>query len=217
MRTIALVRMAVACTWRSWRWLPPYVITVASLALLYMVPSGAALPAFAVTTVVLVPVTAWLVAATGNVDDEPHQRLLGAATSVARVHLSRLLAGLLLAVPLVVLAPLWPLVIGAVARPRGVGGLVRTVGVGLAAHAVGALLGGAIGTFGHRPVLRRTGGAAIVAVLGTMLIVLAPPLLPFLHALGHDRARSVLWAVPAAAGLAAVAAGVGARIAVRRM
>lgn len=202
---LPLVRLAVRATWRSWRWVPPYVFVATVLGIVYATPSGAAIPAFAATTVLLVPMTAWLVAAAGNGDDAPHQRLLAAATSRRAVHASRALAGGLLAVPLVALATVAPIAAGVVTWSGHRHGLARALGGGLAAHGVGALFGIAVGTFAHRPVLERSGAAAVAAALGSSVVVVSPALLPFLRALGHDRLRAVTWAAPLAAATCAAA------------
>lgn len=211
-----LVRVAVRATWRSWRWVPAYVLVATALGILYATPSGAAIPAFAATTVLLVPVAAWLVAAAGNSDDAAHQRLLVAATSRPAVHASRALAGGALVAPLVVLATVGPIAAGVVTWSGHPHGLARAVVGGLLAHAVGALSGITVGTFAHRPLLERPGAAAVVAALASSVVVVSPALLPFLRALGHDRVRAVAWAAPLAGATCAVGVLVAGLLAARR-
>lgn len=206
-----LVRLAARAFVRSWRWIPPTVTTLAALAVVYTTKSGLALPAYALTASLLVPITAWLTAAAGNVDDDAHQRLLVAASSRGLVHASRAVVGVGSGVALGAVSVAWPLVAGAVDRPTGVGGLARTVATGIGAHTVAALVGAAVGTFAHRPLVARSGGAVVVGVLGSLGAILAG--IPFLRALGHDRAGVVAPALAVGLALAAAATFVAGRLA----
>lgn len=208
-----LVRLGAACTWRSWRWVPPSLVLVASLLVIYTVQSGKAIAAYALAMTLMVPVTAWLVAAAGNADDGAHQRLLAAASTRPLLHASRAAVGLLLALPLIVAATAYPWALGFVTAPPGAFGSLRTLLLGLAAHLVGACCGVAVGTFTHRPLLVRTGGAVVVGAAGTMAAVFA--LLPLLRALAHDRPGALAVAVPAAAAVALVAVAAAGRLSSR--
>lgn len=204
---------AARATWRSWRWVPAAVAEVLVLAIVYATRSGDALPAFALTAALAVPLTAWLTAAAGNVDDDAHQDLLVAASSRRSVHASRAVVGAAAGTLLGTVATLWPLVAGAVDHAPGAAGVARTLLAGVGAHATGALGGVAVGTFAHRPLLVRPGGAVVVALVGTSGVVLAG--VPFLRALGHDDALAVLPALGVGLVAAAVATLVAAWLADR--
>ena len=200
----SLVRLSAAMAWRSWRWVPPAFVMVATLLVVYIVKSGPALAAYPLTVVVLVPLAAWLVATVGNVDDAARQQLLAAAASRPLVHASRFVVGVSFALVLALMATAWPLAICVVDPVSGRLGWLRTLALGTAAHGVGAFAGAAFGTWLHRPLLVRIGAAVVIGVGGTMAVVLA--LLPFLRALAHDRPAALAWVLPGAVAVASVAA-----------
>ena len=186
--------------------MPATLVMVATLLVVYIVKSGPALAAYALTVTLLVPLTAWLVAAAGNVDDAAHQQLLAAASSRPAVHASRAVVGALFAAPLAVAATAWPLATGFVEPLPGRVGWLRTLGLGVVAHLVGVLVGVAVGTLVHRPLVARTGAAVVLGAGGSMAAVLV--LVPFLRALAHGRPGVLAWWLPLsfAAAVGAVAA-----------
>lgn len=201
-RWAALVRLTGALALRSWRWLPPTLVTVAVVLVLYATAGGAALEAYPLTVALAVPVTAWLTASAGDADDDPHRWLLVAASSRASVGAARAAVGAAAGAVLGGAATAWPVAVGAVSAT---GGVVRTLTAGAGAHAAGALAGAAVGTFAHRPLVRRTGASVVVGALGSIAVVLTG--LPFLRSLARDDASGVVPAVVAAAALLVLASG----------
>ena len=133
---------------------------------------------FAVTAVLLVPLSAWLAVALSHVEPGPQRELLSAGSDPV-VALARGAAAVaLLAVAAGAIDVAWPVLSGAFDRDPGAGDILGA----LAAHTACAAYGAALGTLASSRTIARPGVAfaalAAFAILAVPLFDLAPALSP---------------------------------------
>ena len=188
--TAGLVRYAAVDWIRSQRWLPPTVIMMIALTVLYTTGGAHTLGGYGATAALLFPVTAWLTVGALNAE-EPEQRWVTSvqAGGVGVVVGARVLVASLWALLLGLAAVLWPLLIDDPGRRGG------DVVIGLAAHAICVGGGAALGIVLARPLVDAPGyvalGIGLVFVLELGIRIL-PPAGPLVVLLTGDDPRN--WA-----------------------
>jgi hypothetical protein len=201
-----LLRYSMVDYARSQRWLPPSVVMLITLSVLYTTGGGATLAGYGVTAALLFPLTAWLTVGALNAE-EPEQRWVTsvAAGGVGRVVATRVLAACLWALLLSVLAVVWPLLLDDPGRRAG------DFAIGLAAHAICAAGGAALGIVLARPLVDAPGyvalGVGLVFVIELATRVL-PPVGPVVVQLTGDDPRNAAALALVAIETAAVSSAV---------
>ncbi|MEV8549042.1 ABC transporter [Streptomyces glaucescens] len=166
----ALLRYQTALLFRSQRWLPPFVLHAALLAV--SVRGGQpVLDSLGYAAAALLPVAAWLTRVCAEGEPAPARACAAAAAGPARAHLACLLVALATAAALGVLAAL---VVTLISDPASADGRTRVdrpsaAAAGLLAALVCAAVGTAVGALTARPVLRSTGRAVPALLLGVLL------------------------------------------------
>jgi hypothetical protein len=205
------MRFTLALHARSGRWIPPALLLATWVALVVANP-GSALDNAANLFFAVLIVAVWATSAIGNVDDDPHRDLCAAANGgPARLAALRHVAAVLELLPVVVVAGVLALASG----PRH-GASWGTVVAGTAGLlASGVLLGAALGSFLHRPVLRSTAWTVVVALVAIMVVVLLPPVRGVFHDADHARIGGVGLLFGVALVLAVVAGWAAGALAAR--
>ena len=165
------MRFTLALYARSGRWIPPALLLTTWVVLVVANPGSALDNASNLFFAVLV-VAVWCTSTMGNVDDDPHRDLCAASVGgPARLTIVRHTAALALMMTVVlVIAAL------AIASGKHTGTSAMTVVSGaLGVLVSGALLGVAIGSFLHRPVLRSVAWTAVGAIVAIVIIAILPP------------------------------------------
>ncbi|MFF2785495.1 ABC transporter [Streptomyces sp. NPDC058049] len=166
----ALLRYQGALLLRSQRWLAPFALYAAFVAV-GIRPGDPVLDSLGYAAAGLVPLTAWLVRICVTNEPAAARDVAAAASGPVRVHAAALLTALAGAL-------LTGAAGAAVALPlcdRAGLGLARTALAGGLAVAVCALTGAAVGALCSRPLVRRRGYGVLAAALGSLLaLVLAP-------------------------------------------
>lgn len=209
----ALIRYQAALLLRSQRWLPPFVLYAAFLAV--GVQSGQpVLGSLGYAAAALLPVTAWLVRVCVTNEPSAARSCVAAAVGPARAHLACLLVALATSV---VLGTAATVVVALISDPAADGHRTRVPVLqagasGLLAALACALLGTAVGAVTNRPVLRSPGRAVPAMLLAALLSVVmtGSPAQAAVSGLvtGSQSGRVPLPLLPlAAAALVAVAAG----------
>ncbi|NLT56644.1 MAG: hypothetical protein GXX79_19205 [Actinomycetales bacterium] len=196
------------------RSLAAWAVYLTVLAVLNAGPTGPVQGSFAMTGAALLAVSTWLVMA-GTVCDQATTSMLAAvAGGPRRLHLLQAVSGLLAAVPLVVLAPIWDVL--AADQPE----LGPALLLGVLSHLTAALVGAGIGTLASRPVTRDDAVALLVGAGGCLLalgVEGSSPFWPVFAALADGSARvttaavACLGAVAWATVLTALAGAVAGR------
>ncbi|WP_030719818.1 hypothetical protein [Streptomyces sp. NRRL S-237] len=204
---IPLLRYRCALLLRSQRWLAPFALYAAFVAV-GIRPGDPVLDSLGYVAIGLVPLTAWLVRIC--VTDEPAaaREVASAAVGPVRVHAAALLTALAGALLTGAAGAAVALLLG---DPGGFA-LARTALSGGLAVAVCALTGAAVGALCSRPLVRRRGYGVLAAALGSLsALVLAPsPARGALSALATaGRSGAVPLPLTALAGAFLLAAGAG--------
>ncbi|WP_316740661.1 ABC transporter [Streptomyces sp. MK7] len=166
----ALMRYQAALLVRSQRWLPPFILYAAFLAV--GVQSGQpVLDSVGYAAAALLPVAAWLVRICVGGEPPAARTCVAAAAGPARAHLACVFVALAASV---VLGTAATVVVTLVSDPAGTDHRTRVPmlqagGAGLLAALVCALLGTAVGAVTNRPVLRSTGRAVPAMLLAALL------------------------------------------------
>ncbi|WP_028802166.1 hypothetical protein [Streptomyces sp. 142MFCol3.1] len=166
----ALLRYQTALLLRSQRWLPPFILYAAFLAI--GVQSGQpVLDSLGYTAAALLPVAAWLVRVCASGEPPAARACAAAAVGPARAHLACLAVALGAAVVLGVTATL---VVTVMSDPTSADHHRRVPwaaagGAGLLATLVCALLGTAVGALTTWPLLRSPGRAVPAMLLAALL------------------------------------------------
>jgi hypothetical protein len=205
----ALCRYQLADLLRSQRWVAPLLTYTLFLAALYASDAGAAVPAFGVTAIALLPVSAWLTRVVLSVEDDAARQVTAATVGgQLRVQAALLVSAVVAAAPFVVLAVGW----ASVANAGNVTGWRAYLG-GLGIHSVLALLGVGLGATLSRPLVRAPGAAAL-AIVGVVVVVLIVPWSPvagLLRVLETDPHRGfAAQLMPSVVALLVLAAAAGA-------
>ncbi|MGI8647048.1 MAG: hypothetical protein DLM55_03420 [Acidimicrobiales bacterium] len=180
----ALCRYQLAGFLRSQRWVPPLLVYVLLLALVYADASGPAVPSYGVTAVALFPVAAWVTRTLLSTEDPIARQITAAAArGQLRVQAALLTSAVIAALPLVVLAVSW----AALVNPTAVYGWRTWVG-GLGIHLVFALAGTGLGALAGPPMLHRPGAAVLGIAMVTLLSIIIPasPVAWALRVLEHN-------------------------------
>lgn len=220
---IPLLRYQTALLLRSQRWLPPFVLYAAFLAI--GVQSGQpVLDSLGYAAAAVLPVAAWLVRICVSNEPPAARSCVGAAAGPGRGHLACVLVALGASTALGTAATL---VVTAVSSPTSTDHSVRipaasAVGAGLIAALVCALLGTAVGALTAWPLLRSPGRAVPALMLAALLalVVSGSPARAAVSALvsGSHSARVALPLLPLvlAALVTAVATALACALTTRR-
>ena len=196
--------------------IPPVLLYLALLGMIFATDAGPAVPVATVTAAALMPVSAWLMRLTALTETRPFAEMSAVALgSATRRLLARAAAASVVGMALSVASVAWALVANPHPYP------MTTVALVGALHLAQVVAGVGIGAL-VAPPLRATAGLAAVAisviVLLSLLIRWVPPLAPTLYHLERTPlpgALTVLLAVgqaPIVGGLAlAAAAALGRR------
>ncbi|MFI9008318.1 hypothetical protein ACIGNX_13925 [Actinosynnema sp. NPDC053489] len=200
----ALVRYLLVDVLRAQRWLPPVLLHVAVLGMLYASDAGPPLPAYAGTCVLVCPVSAWLTVVVATAEDPVRRAVtVVAAGGWARAQAAVTALSVLAALSVALLAALVPVV----TQPRPYPPAV--VVQGFAGLAVCALVGVGIGVLCARPVITGVGWSVLAATGLVVLVFLfgrTPPVGNVLWALSHDEGVPSALAVSGVAAVLLVAA-----------
>jgi hypothetical protein len=180
----ALVRYVLADVLRTQRWLPPLLVHLAVLGMLYASDAGPPLPAYAGTCVLVYPMSVWLTVVISTAED-PVRRTITVVTAGgwARAQAAVTTLSVLAALGLALIAALVPVVTQPRPYPPG------TVAQGFAALAVCALVGVGVGVLCGRPVITQPGWSVLAATALVALVFLfgsTPPIGNVLWSLSHD-------------------------------
>ncbi len=169
----ALCRYQLADFLRSQRWVPPLLVYLIEIGLVYSLDAGPAVPAYGVTAVAVFPVAAWLTRMVLTTED-PVAREITAATARGqlRVQAALLVSAGIATLPFVALAIGW----AGVANHHNIHGWSAWLG-GVGIHLVFAVLGVGLGALLAPPILHRPGPAVlgILAVTLLSIIIRASP------------------------------------------
>jgi hypothetical protein len=172
---------------RSGRWIAPAVLLMTWVALVVANP-GSALDNAANLFFVVLIVAVWWTSGIGNVDDDPHRDLCAASVGGPEpLAMARNSGALFVLLPVVVVVG----VLGIISGPRD-GASWPTVIVGTASLLMsGAMLGVAIGSLLHRPVVRSMAWTVLLALVAILLVVLLPPVRDVLRGVDHAHVGGV--------------------------
>ena len=204
--------------------LPPVLVHLLVLAVLYSADAGPPVPAGALSAALLVPVAAWLHRLAATAESAPFADVSAVRLGgPVRRGAARLLAGLVVGAALAVVSVVWAVLANPHPYPP------RTVALLLGLHLVQAAAGAGLGSCVSPP-LRVPVGAAVLAVagwtVGSLALPWLPPAGPVLAAFAVEGAGGGAapgggaggrWAAVAAAlGFAAATAAAGAVLGARR-
>ncbi|MEV7063159.1 ABC transporter [Streptomyces collinus] len=170
----ALMRYHAALLLRSQRWLPPFLLYAAFLAI--SIQAGQpVLDSLGYTAAALLPVAAWLARVCVTGEPDAARGCVAAAAGPARAHVACLLVALAGATALGTLAIL---VVTLFSDPVASDHSTRVplpaaCGAGLLAALTCALLGTAVGALTGRPLLRSPGRAVLALLLAALLSLVA--------------------------------------------
>jgi hypothetical protein len=187
---IPLVRYQLAVLGHSQRYLPPVLLYIGMMAILYSDNSGPALPGYAVTAAALLVVAGWLTIALVDVEDAVQRSVT--TTHVGSMY--RTLCGVVLTV-LMCSVGLAVLTIGWSEISFGFGYPPSDLGIGLLAHVACATFGIAVALPCSGLVVRRIGYTVIAAAAVFAVALLAkwiPLAFPLLLALSADATSTAL-------------------------
>ena len=175
------MRFAVVLHARSGRWIPPAVLLATWVALVVANP-GSSLDNAANLFFAVLIVAVWCTSGVGNADDDPHRDLCAASVGGPdRLSVLRHVGALLELLPVVAVVGVL-----AVASGRRDGASWAAVIAGTTGLLVsGALLGVAIGSLLHRPVVRSAAWTVLLALVAIVVVVLLPPVRDVLHDVDH--------------------------------
>ncbi|WP_338783776.1 ABC transporter [Streptomyces sp. DG1A-41] len=170
----ALLRYHAALLLRSQRWLPPFLLYAAFLAI--SVQAGQpVLDSLGYSAAALLPVAAWLTRICATAEPQAARGCVAAAVGPARAHVACLLAALSGAAALGTVATLGVTLLSAsvASDHRTPVPLAPACGAGLLAALACALLGTAVGALTSRPLLRSRGRAVPALLLAALLSLVA--------------------------------------------
>ncbi|MFE6103920.1 ABC transporter [Streptomyces laurentii] len=165
----ALIRYQTALLLRSQRWLAPFLLYAAFLAV-GIRPGDPVLDSLGYTVAGLVPVTAWVVRICLVQEPPAARAVTAAAAGRARAHLATILTGTLAALLVGVVTVL---AVTALADRRGLTPLAAGT-TGLTAAAVCVLTGTAVGALTTRPLIQARGWSLAALLLGSLLALVTP-------------------------------------------
>jgi hypothetical protein len=166
-----VTRFTVVLLARSGRWVAPTLVYLVWVVLVLANPgparSNAANLFYAAVVLAL-----WLTVSAGNVDDDAHRDLCAAAQgSVPRLQVTRTLAPL--AVTCAFVVPV-AIVVG-VTGDTGSDGALAVTAESVLLLVSGALLGAAVGSFLHRPMVDRPAWSVFGGSAAVILVAVLPP------------------------------------------
>jgi hypothetical protein len=166
-----LLRFVLAAITRSLRFVAPFTMYVTAVLILNTDP-GTVIGTYGATLAVLFPVVVWLTYIAVNVEDRSQAAITEAtAGSATRARITKVAAGGLLALPLLIIAIVTPMIL------RNYSGrlIISDVVAGVVGHTLAIVAGAAIGSTLMRPIVQRGGTAFLVATI----VVLSELVLPF--------------------------------------
>ena len=171
---VAIVRYQLATLLHSQRYLPPVLIYVALVAVLYSEPTAPLSPEYAISAGAMAAVACWLTIVTVSAE-APAQRLITVshARRPGRLVIGVALVVLVCCLALTVATLGWSLVLHR-------GGRVAEVIIGGLVHIAGALAGIAVGLPCSRLLVDSIGRTLILSTAGLSVLVLSP-WVPVLH------------------------------------
>ncbi|MEU1850744.1 ABC transporter [Streptomyces sp. NPDC019990] len=170
----ALLRYHAALLVRSQRWLPPFLLYAAVLAV--SIQAGQpVLDSLGYSAAALLPVAAWLTRICVTAEPDAARGCVAAAVGPARAHVACVLVALTAAAALGTVATL---LVTLLSDPVASGHrtpvpLAPACAAGLAATLACALLGTAVGALTSRPLLRSRGRAVLALLLMALLSLVA--------------------------------------------
>ncbi|MEU3486056.1 ABC transporter [Streptomyces massasporeus] len=170
----ALMRYHAALLLRSQRWLPPFLLYAAFLAI--SIQAGQpVLDSLGYTAAALLPVAAWLARICVTGEPDAARGCVAAAAGPGRAHVACLLVALAGATALGTLAILAVTLLSdpVASDHRTRVPLAGACGAGLLAALACALLGTAVGALTSRPLLRSPGRAVLALLLAALLSLVA--------------------------------------------
>ncbi|GAA2381017.1 ABC transporter [Streptomyces coeruleofuscus] len=170
----ALLRYHAALLLRSQRWLPPFLLYAAFLAV--SVQAGQpVLDSLGYSAAALLPVAAWLARICVTAEPQAARGCVAAAVGPARAHVACLLVALSGAAALGTAATLGVTLLSApvASDHRTPVPLAAACGAGLLAALACALLGTAVGALTSPPLLRSRGRAVLALLLAALLSLVA--------------------------------------------
>jgi hypothetical protein len=160
----ALIRYQTALLLRSQRWLAPFLVYVAFVAV-GIRPGDPVLDSLGYAVAGLVPVTAWVVRICLVQEPPAARAVTAAAAGRLRAHLATILTGFLAALLVGVVTVL---AVTALADRRGLTPLAAGT-AGLTAASVCVLTGTAVGALTTRPLIQARGWSLAALLLGSLL------------------------------------------------
>lgn len=202
-----LFRFHVLLSLRSMRIVAPLSVAVAWVALIMAFPGTAVSAGSAIFMAYLV-FGCWMTVVIGNIDDDAHRYVLTAAAGTrARLHVVR--AAVALAYALALAGATSILIIADVPPKHHI---AQTLVALLAVGAAGSLIGVAIGTFLHRPIIFNIAVTVVIGVLATVCVVALPPMQHVLYHFGKGHIALAAPLLAAAAAASALAVGIAAAL-----
>jgi hypothetical protein len=199
------VRMVV----RSYRWIGPVVLVAVVTAVLSSDP-GPPLDNLAAALFLLTAHAAWTTVVCGNVDDAGHRDMAAArAGSPGRLHGQRALAGV--AVSIVVGIPV--VAVSVLVTDGHSPGPATVVAAAAGTVVAAALLGCAVATLVHRPLVDNLAVSVTVSIAALVALPFVPPVARVLRAFSHGRTDGLATMVALAAAAAVVTVATGAAVA----
>ena len=221
----ALVRMRLAAFVRSGRALPPVIVAMVVLGVIYGGGASLPAPAFGYSAVMLFPVLAWMTKLVLDAEPDAQRRLARLTVGAGRELVAGLLAATVIGLVLCAVAMLAPWPFGAIRGPEpGEPAMATGVLLGALAHLLALPAAVALSALASRAVTRGIRNGVTVLVTGSVLVVvlglsgsIAPWLVPPVMAMARALSRSTLppqgtfWLLTAwaAAWCAVVLAGYG--------
>ena len=179
---------------RSMRWVAPLLLVLIGMFVV-LGGNGTGLTKASSTFAVFLAFGVWITVVAGNVDDDAHRELLAVATGTpTRLHRIRAVSAIVLAVPVVAVSS--AVLAAATTEPQRSSLAVMVVVAAVQISAV--LIGAAIGTWLHRPILRHRGLTPMLAVLAMIAALLATPTTHLHRSLDRGQASTAAWYLTAA-------------------
>lgn len=203
---IAVARYELRALLLTQRWVAPFLLFAAFLAILYAGPAGPGITPFAVTSFGLIPIAAFVTRALLHAEDDiARQVTVAAAGSRVRVQVAALVAAAALAAALSLLGVAW-----GVAADSRLHALKLIMG-GLALHLLFGAVGVALGAVFSRP-LTSPVGPAVLGIVATTTLLLAIPVSPVswaIRTLTHHQHQALAGPMAAPVTAVVVLAAVG--------
>lgn len=207
-----MIAMSAALVLRSFRWVAPFVVT-ALWVLLVLADQGDALTKLSGLAPALLLWGIWLSLIAGRIDDDPHRDLRAAvAGSSARLHVSLALSTIAISAALV--AGL-SLIVATTSTEQG-RNAIEIFATAISTLMAAVVVGTAIGSALHPPVVRQRGFSIILGTAGFVAVLIFPPTERLFRSLEAGDITWGLWAIAPAIPISTIAIGLTSQLAQRR-